>query len=312
MENQKNQFIKIEKTIEEIEAMLEHIKVDCSDEVEEIRSKLQSLKPKEKSHSRRSSWEIVQKAREPKRPTFRYYIEHVFHDFKELKGDRLYGDDPAIICGLAYLRDMPVTLIGHEKGRNTKERVHHNFGMPHPEGYRKALRLMKQAEKFGRPIICFIDTPGAYCGIEAEQRGQAEAIAQNLKVMSELETPIISIVIGEGGSGGALALGIADKMYMLENTYYSVISPEACASILWKDVSLAQKASELLRSSAEDLYDFLLIDGIIEEEEGGENLSTAKKVEEVIFQALLELKETSIEEILLQRYQKFRQIGCAL
>ena len=218
---------------------------------------------------KKSPWDKLNIARDKNRPNARFYIENIFNDFLELHGDRYYKDDSAIIGGIASINNINVTVIGINKGKDTLENIKNNFGMPHPEGYRKALRLMKQAEKFNRPIICFVDTPGAFCGIEAEERGQGEAIAQNLFVMSKLKTPIISIIIGEGGSGGALALAVANKVYMLENSIYSILSPEGFASILWKDATRAKEASEVMKITAEDLKSFNIIDSIIEEPIGG-------------------------------------------
>ena len=216
-----------------------------------------------------SSWEKVNIARHKDRPTGSYYIKNIFDDFIELHGDRNFGDDAAIIGGIGYLNKVPVTVIAITKGANTKENIKRNFGMPKPEGYRKALRLMKQAEKFHRPVICFIDTPGAFCGVEAEERGQGEAIARNLMEMSRLKTPIISVLMGEGGSGGALALAVCDKVLMLEHAIYSILSPEGFASILWKDGSKAKEAAEVMKITAQDLYQFKIIDKIVKEPYGG-------------------------------------------
>lgn len=256
-------------------------------------------------------WEKVKLARMPVRPTGLDYIGRIFDDFLELHGDRYYGDDKAIVGGLAFFKGIPVTVIAQQKGRNTKENIMRNFSMPHPEGYRKALRLMKQAEKFHRPVICFIDTPGAFCGIGAEERGQGEAIASNLAEMIMLKTPIISVVISEGGSGGALALGVADRVYMLENAIYSILSPEGFASILYKDASKAEQAANDMKLTAQDLYQFGIIDGIIAEPEGGAHndyQQVAKSVEEVLEKDLKLLMDMPIEQLLTNRYQKFRRI----
>ena len=218
-----------------------------------------------------SAWERVLKSREKERPVGKDYIDRLFTDFVELHGDRYYKDDPAVVGGIAYFHGKAVTVIAQCKGKTTKENLERNFAMPSPEGYRKALRLMKQAEKFQRPVICFVDTPGAFCGMEAEERGQGEAIARNLYEMSALKVPVLSIVIGEGGSGGALALAVSDEVWMLENSVYSVISPEGCASILWKDSSKAADAAEALRLTAQDLFDLGVIERIIRQPKAGDH-----------------------------------------
>jgi len=240
------------------------------------------------------------------------FVQILLDDFLELHGDRRFCDDLAVVGGIGFLDDMPVTLIGHQKGRNVKENVKRNFGMANPEGYRKALRLMEQAETFGRPVINFIDTPGAYPGLGAEERGQAEAIAYNLYKMSTLKVPIISIVTGEGGSGGALALSVADKIYMLSNAIYSVISPEGCASILWRDSAKSDEAAEALKLTSEDLLNFNIIDGIIQEPKGGAHEdyhATARRIKAAITEALNELLQLDVDTLLQQRYDKYRQIG---
>ena len=256
-------------------------------------------------------WEKVKLARMPIRPTGLDYIESIFKGFIELHGDRLYSEDSAIVGGIAFFDDIPITIIAQQKGRNTKENITRNFSMPHPEGYRKALRLMKQAEKFHRPVICFIDTPGAFCGIGAEERGQGEAIATNLAEMMLLKTPIISIVISEGGSGGALALGVADKVYMLENAVYSILSPEGFASILYKDSSKAEAAAKDMKLTAQDLYQYGIIDGIITEPQGGAHNDyefVTAQVRDAIGADLKELLSITITDILERRYNKFRSI----
>lgn len=259
-----------------------------------------------------SAWDRVCLARLSSRPTTLDYIELIFDDFIELHGDRLFKDDKAIVGGIATFNGMPVTVIGHQKGRNTKMRVERNFGMANPEGYRKALRLMKQAEKFGRPIITFVDTPGAYCGIGAEERGEAESIARNLMEMANLKVPIISVVIGEGSSGGALGIGVGNKIYMLENAVYSVLSPEGFSTILWKDSSRAKEAADIMKITAQDLYDLKVIDGIIKEAKGGahnDKEETAKNIKKYIEKALDELCKMTPEELQKDRYEKFRKIG---
>lgn len=259
-----------------------------------------------------TAWEKVELARMLGRPTALDYIERISDNFIELHGDRYFADDAAIVGGIGFIDNMPVTIVAQQKGRNTKENITRNFAMPHPEGYRKSLRLMKQAEKFKRPVICFVDTPGAFCGIGAEERGQGEAIANNLLEMMMLKIPIISIFIGEGGSGGALALGVADKIYMLENSIYSILSPEGFASILWKDSTKAKEASEVMKLTAQDLKGFSVIDEIIQESEGGAHTDVdkmAQDIKNVIVKDLEDLKNKSIDEILDNRYNKFRMMG---
>jgi acetyl-CoA carboxylase carboxyl transferase subunit alpha len=258
------------------------------------------------------SWERVQLARHPKRPHSKDYVEALFTGFEELHGDRLFGDDKSIIGGMAFFDGNPVMIIGQQKGRDTKEKLLRNFGMPKPEGYRKALRLMQVAAKFNRPIITFIDTPGAYPGIDAEERGQAEAIAYSLREMSRLRVPVISVVIGEGGSGGALGIGVANRVYMLENAYYSVISPESCAAIIYRDSGKAAEAAAALRMTAADLLSMKVIDGIVPEPPGGAHLlhqAAMDATRDVLRQALSELKPLFPEQLIEQRYNKFREMG---
>ena len=257
-------------------------------------------------------WQRVQLARHPKRPHSLDYIQRLVTDFQEIHGDRRFGDDPAIVAGMAFFEDQPIMIIGQQKGRDTKQKLHRNFGMPKPEGYRKAMRVMELAAKFQRPILTLLDTPGAYPGIDAEERGQAEAIAVNLREMARLASPVITICIGEGGSGGALALGVGNRVYMLENAIYSVISPESCAAIIYRDSSQAARAAEALRISATDLLGFGLIDGIIPEPPGGANENpdeAAENVRVVLRQALQELAHVPASELIEQRYAKFRQMG---
>ncbi|NLK39447.1 MAG: acetyl-CoA carboxylase carboxyltransferase subunit alpha [Clostridiales bacterium] len=257
-----------------------------------------------------TAYDKVKTARDISRPTSLDFIKAVFTDFTEMHGDRRFGDDKAIITGLALLEGMPVTVIGHEKGYDTKEKISRNFGSANPEGYRKALRQMKLAEKFGRPIVCFVDTAGAYCGIGAEERGQGQAIAENLYRMMTLKVPIISIVIGEGGSGGALALALADEVWMLENAVFSVISPEGCASILWKDPTKAPEASECLRLTAQDLYSFGIIDLIVNENKN--KAIMYRTVKKNLISAIQQKTSMSIETLLKCRYEKYRKIGRVL
>ena len=258
------------------------------------------------------TWERVLLARHPKRPHSSDYISRVFTGFSELHGDRFFGDDAAVMGGFAFLDARPVMVIGQEKGRDTKQKLHRNFGMPKPEGYRKAMRLMRLAQKFQRPIVTFLDTVGAYPGIDAEERGQAEAIANNLREMSRLGVPVVTIVIGEGGSGGALGLGIANRVYMLENAYYSVISPESCAAIIYRDSGRAAEAAQSLRLTAQDLERLELIDGMIEEPAEGAHTDpnrAAELVKETIQKALAELAPLSAQELIDDRYDKFRRMG---
>jgi acetyl-CoA carboxylase carboxyl transferase subunit alpha len=258
------------------------------------------------------TWERVQIARHPKRPHASDYISRIFTGFSELHGDRFFGDDAAVIGGFALLEGAPVMVIGQEKGRDTKQKLHRNFGMPKPEGYRKAMRLMRLADKFARPIVTFLDTMGAYPGIDAEERGQAEAIALNLREMSRLGVPVVTVVIGEGGSGGALGLGIANRVYMLENAYYSVISPESCAAIIYRDSGRAAEAAEALRLGAQDLAGLGLIDGIVQEPGEGAHTDAnqaAAFVKETIQKALAELAPLSSQALIEERYKKFRNMG---
>ncbi|HBI86119.1 MAG TPA: acetyl-CoA carboxylase carboxyl transferase subunit alpha [Ruminococcus sp.] len=256
----------------------------------------------------KTAYERVQAARSGKRPMGSYYIEHMIDDFVELHGDRRFGDDAAIVAGIGYLDRMPVTVIAMERGDTIEDRMKRNFGCPEPEGYRKALRLMKEAEKFHRPIICFIGSSGAYCGIDAEKRGQGEAIAENLYEMMGLKTPIISVICGEGGSGGALALGVCDTAVMFENAVYSVISPEGCASILWKDASKAPEAAAHLRLTSYDLLKFEVVEKIIDEE-GKSDREICSSLKRVLIDELNKYRTMSAEELLNHRYQKFRKIG---
>jgi len=260
----------------------------------------------------RTAFERVQLARHPDRPYTLDFIERLFEDFEELHGDRRYADDPAIVCGLARFHGLPVVVIGHQKGRDTKQRSYRNFGMPKPEGYRKALRAMKLAEKFGRPVFTLIDTPGAYPGIDAEERGQAEAIAFNLREMAKLKVPVIVTVIGEGGSGGALAIGVGDQVLMLENAVYSVISPEGCAAILWKDSGMAERAAEGLRLTAQDLFAEKIVDQIIREPAGGAHTDydqAARFLDSALSERLAEAVSSTPEERLAKRRNKLRQFG---
>jgi acetyl-CoA carboxylase carboxyl transferase subunit alpha len=258
------------------------------------------------------AFERVLLARHGERPYTLDYIEKLFKDFTEIHGDRRFADDPAIICGLASFHDLPVVIVGHQKGRDTKQRQHRNFGMPKPEGYRKALRAMKLAEKFGRPVLTFIDTTGAYPGIDAEERGQAEAIAYNLREMAKLRVPVLVTVIGEGGSGGALAIGVGDQVLMLENAVYSVISPEGCAAILWKDSAQADRAATSLRLTAEDLLKEGLIDVIVAEPPGGahgDHQMAAEMLDAVLKERLVSIMSSSHRQRIVERYRKLQRYG---
>ncbi|MGI8917445.1 MAG: acetyl-CoA carboxylase carboxyltransferase subunit alpha [Pyrinomonadaceae bacterium] len=272
-------------------------------------AKTETIKPEPES---RTAFERVQLARHPDRPYALDFIERLFDDFVELHGDRRYADDPAIVCGLARFHGLPILVVGHQKGRDTKQRSYRNFGMPKPEGYRKALRVMKLAEKFGRPIFTLIDTPGAYPGIDAEERGQAEAIAFNLREMAKLKVPVIVTVIGEGGSGGALAIGVGDQVLMLENAVYSVISPEGCAAILWKDSGKADKAAEGLRLTAQELAAEKIVDQIISEPSGGAHSDydeAARFLDAALTERLAEAASRTQEDRLTRRHRKLRQFG---
>lgn len=303
-------IIELEKKIKELKKFSEENEVDLKNEIYILKRKV--LQMKKKLYEDPSSWERVNMARFQNRPSTMQYIEKFIDGFIEFHGDRYFADDKAIVGGIGSFQGIPVTVIGHQKGNNTKENIMRNFGMASPEGYRKALRLMKQAEKFNRPVITFIDTSGAFCGLGAEERGQGEAIARNLLEMSTLRTPIISIVIGEGGSGGALALGVGDRVAMLENAIYSVISPEGLSSILWKDPSLASRASDVMKLTAKDLLDLNVIDGIIKEALGGAHKDinfTAKSIKEYISKELKEVLALDKEDLLEARYRKFRNMG---
>jgi acetyl-CoA carboxylase carboxyl transferase subunit alpha len=259
-----------------------------------------------------TAWEKLNLARMLERPTALTYINKIFDDFIELHGDRFFGDDPSLVGGIARLKGIPVTVIAQQKGENTKENIRRNFGMNHPEGYRKALRLMKQAEKFNRPVICFVDTPGAFCGIGAEERGEGEAIARNLIEMMALTVPVISIVIGEGGSGGALALAVANEVWMLEHSIYSILSPEGFASILWKDGSRAKEAADIMKITAQDLLELGIIEKIIAEPSGGAQTNPeemAHSIKSNLIEAITLLRRKSPKELQDRRYEKFRKIG---
>jgi acetyl-CoA carboxylase carboxyl transferase subunit alpha len=313
----KMNFLDFEQPIAELEAKIEELrfigddaKVNISDEIQKLKSKSKALT--ESIFGSLTDWQIVQLARHPQRPYTLDYVNRIFTDFEELHGDRAFADDKAIVGGVARLEGKPVVVIGHQKGRDTKEKVTRNFGMPRPEGYRKALRLMQLAERFKLPVLTFIDTPGAYPGIDAEERGQSEAIARNLYVMAELKTPIIATIIGEGGSGGALAIGVGDRVFMLEYSIYSVISPEGCASILWKSADKAADAAETLGVTSKRLKELDLIDRIIAEPLGGAHRNVeaiAEKLKRALSEQLDYLGELPIDKLLEQRQQRLRNYG---
>lgn len=310
-------YLDFEQPIVELEEKLDELRrvgsdndIDIQKEIDRLQEK--SLSLTESTFAKLSDWQISKLSRHPKRPYTLDYIDGVLDGFIELHGDRHYADDAAIVGGMARLEGIPVMVIGHQKGRDTNEKLKRNFGMPRPEGYRKALRLMHMAERFGLPIITFIDTPGAYPGVGAEERGQSEAIAKNLFEMSKLKTPIVSIVIGEGGSGGALALGVCDKLFLLEYSTYSVISPEGCASILWKSAEKASQAAEAMAITSAKLLSNGLIDGVIKEPLGGahRNLSLMQgRIKDVLMEEIAQLNEKSIDDLLRDRYERLMSYG---
>jgi len=310
-------FLDFEQPIAELEAKIEELRSVDNEHDINVNKEIAALKKRsddltQSIFSSLTSWQISQISRHPKRPYTGDYIDRIFVDFEELHGERCFADDPAIITGIAHLNKQSVAIIGHQKGRDTKERIRRNYGMPKPEGYRKALRIMQLAERFTMPILTFIDTPGAYPGVDAEERGQSEAIAKNLLVMSELKTPIISIVIGEGGSGGALAIGVADHLSMLEYSTYSVISPEGCASILWKSADKAKEAAQSMGIDAKKLKEFGLIDRIIDEPLGGAHRDfdeIAKRVKRALVEELAQICVKPVSQIVTQRQERLRQLG---
>ncbi|MCH4984017.1 acetyl-CoA carboxylase carboxyl transferase subunit alpha [Macrococcoides goetzii] len=306
-------LIELDRKIEELKKYMATEGVDLNDEVKTLQ--ITREEKFNEIYDNLTPWQRVQIARLTERPTTLDYIHYLFEDFIELHGDRNFRDDPAIIGGVARYKGQPVTVIGHQRGKDTKDNIYRNFGMAHPEGYRKALRLMKQADKFNRPIILFIDTKGAYPGKAAEERGQSESIARNLVEMAGLSVPVISIVIGEGGSGGALGLGICNRLLMLENSTYSVISPEGAAALLWKDSSLAQLAAESMRITGPDLLELNIVDELITEVKGGAHLNIAAQSEHIdisIEKHLNELLQLDKQALKNQRYNKFRKIGSSM
>ena len=310
-------FLEFEQPIAELEAKIEELRfvgdesaVSITDEIERLQAKSRILT--ETIFSSLSAWQVAQLARHPLRPYTLDYLSRIFTDFEELHGDRAFGDDPAIVAGVARLDSRPVAVIGEQKGRDTKEKVRRNFGMPRPEGYRKALRIMKLAERMRLPLMTFIDTPGAYPGVGAEERGQSEAIARNLFEMSTLRVPIIATVIGEGGSGGALAIGVGDRVLMLQYSIYSVISPEGCASILWKSADKASEAAEAMGITAERLKSLGLVDAVLKEPLGGAHRNvdaTAATVKKALVDNLSRLEHVSMDELLEARYKRFTSFG---
>lgn len=309
-------FLDFEKTIQDISEKITALKNSAIDS-SELNNQINTLRKErdvetKKIYSKLSIWQTVQVARHPQRPHTLDFIDRIFDDFDELHGDRQFGDDASIIGGIAYLENMPVMIIGHEKGRDTEEKVRRNFGMPQPEGYRKAKRLMELAEQFTMPVITFIDTAGAYPGIEGEERGQSEAIARNLAVMSELRTPILVVVTGEGGSGGALAISVGDNIAMLQYATYSVASPEACASIIWRTADKASDAAEAMKVSANELKKLKIIDEIIEEPLGGAHRDydlISSSIKDSLIKNLSSLNSMSMEQLLDRRYKRLVEIG---
>ena len=307
---------KAHQNLEALERQIEQLKALAGDnpdtiaQLSALREKVEVLRGQVMASM--TAWQKTELARHAQRPYILDYIERVFTDWSEIHGDRAYGDDPAIITGMAKLDGQDVLIIGHQKARDTKQKVYRNFGMPNPEGYRKALRVMKLAEKFGRPIFTFVDTPGAYPGLGAEERGQGEAIARNLLEMSRLRVPIITTVTGEGGSGGALAIAVADRVLMMENSVYSVISPEGCASIMWRDATKREIAAAAMKITARDMLELKLVDGIVPEPDGGAHNNherAAELLKETLSKHLAQLKALSIDKLLDERYDKFRHMG---
>ena len=306
-DNFEQPIVEIERRIEELAGFNDEAK---RREVERLRQRLSQVR--REVYSRLTPWQKTVVARHPRRPSTLDYVQSCCTEFTEIHGDRKFSDDPAIVGGLAFFRGRAVVVVGHQKGRDTKEKVRRNFGMPKPEGYRKALRIMKIAEKFGRPVFSFVDTPGAYPGIGAEERGQAEAIAVNLREMASLTVPVIVTVTGEGGSGGALALGVGDRVNMLEHSIYSVISPEGCAAILWKDQAMAREAARFLRLTSGDLRELGVVDEVIPEPEGGAHADAAEAariVGDVLQRQLEDLLSLDPEERIRERHMKFRRMG---
>src|SRR5215471_15138748 len=308
--------VKAQKQLEVIEEQVAQLETraradqDAQLQLKHLQHQINFLREQIRLHL--NAWQKTELARHAQRPFTLDYVDRLFTEWSEIHGDRAFGDDPAIVCGMARYHGDEVMIIGHQKGRDTKQRVYRNFGQANPEGYRKALRMMKMAEKFGRPLFTFIDTQGAYPGLGAEERGQAEAIARNLREMARIQVPIIATIIGEGGSGGALAIAVADRVFMLENSVYSVISPEGCASIMWRDASKKEVAAQALRITASDLKEMEIIDEIIPEPDGGAHLdheAAAAMVDEVLLKHFNALKQQPVQKLLDGRYDKFRQMA---
>lgn len=300
----------LERKIEELKAFMKESGIDLTQEITALEEKQKELRTA--LYENLSPWQKVQIARHMERPTTLEIASVMLSDFLELHGDRAYGDDPAMVGGIGFLEGIPVTLIGHQKGRETKENIARNFGMPHPEGYRKALRLMRQAEKFGRPVITLVNTPGAYPGKAAEERGQSLAIAENLKAMAALTVPIVVVIVGEGASGGALGIGVGNRVLMLEHAWYSVISPEGAAALLWKDAALAEKAAREMRITAQDLLELGVIDEVIPEPLGGahqDKMAAIAAIKEAVLRHLKALMALSKASLVNDRYEKFRRMG---
>lgn len=303
-------IIELQSKIEELRKFSLDKEVDLSEEITDLEIKLKTMK--EEVYLKLTPWQKVQISRHPNRPTTNDYIDLIMDDFIPLCGDRLYSEDKAIVAGFAKLENIKIVIIGHQKGRDTKENIERNFGCAHPEGYRKAMRIMRLAERFNLPIVCLVDTPGAYPGVGAEERGQAQAIAGNIRDMFSLKVPIIVVVIGEGGSGGALGIGVGDRVLLLEYAYYSVISPEGCAAILWKDAARREEAAQVLKLTSFELLELGIIDGVIAEPQGGAHYNyhqTAESLKQELVKKLEELSYLEINDLLRKRYEKYRKIG---
>lgn len=307
---------KADQELEKVEHQITHLEsvagsnIEAQKQLRTLHERVEGLR--KQVNANHDAWQRTELARHPQRPYMLDYVQHMFTDFAEIHGDRAFGDDAAMICGMARFHGEEVLVVGTQKGRDTKQKIHRNFGMPNPEGYRKAIRAMQIAEKFGRPIFTFIDTPGAYPGLGAEERGQGEAIAHNLREMSRLKVPILVTVTGEGGSGGALAIGVGDRVFMLENSVYSVISPEGCASIMWRDASKRELAAEAMHITASDLIGLRIIDAIVPEPKGGahtDHARTAQNLDRVLVENLAGLNKLSTAQLLDRRYEKFRKMA---
>lgn len=303
-------IIELQNKIEELKEFSVDKDVDLSKEIRNLEKKLKSLK--QEVYSKLTPWQKVQISRHVNRPTTLDYINIIMEDFIPLCGDRLFGEDKAIVCGFAKLMGRRIVVIGHQKGKDTKENIERSFGCAHPEGYRKAMRVMRLGARFGMPVVCLIDTPGAYPGVGAEERGQAQAIAENIRDMFCLKTPIVAVVIGEGGSGGALGIGVGDRVMLMEYAYYSVISPEGCAAILWKDAAMKEVAAGVLKLTSSELLDLGIIDGVVSEPQGGAHYNydvAAQNLKQALVENLKELASVNIDELLEKRYEKYRKTG---